>query len=373
MMSRISRMVGRGSALILGSALLHVVLVWLWNPPVRPGDPSRARGKPGRKGPVVVVFGGDTALTDAALPTLRANGYEHAVSATVQLMRESDLSVVNLETAVSQRDTRFPLYKRYVYRMDPVGLQALRWAGVDAVSLGNNHIKDHDSSGIVDTVRHLGEAGVVGFGAGKDAEEAYRGVVYDLRGTRVGLLSYLEDSPMHSVYMQSFAWGGRPGCARLEAGQLYRDIARMRKHADLVVAVVHWGRSYAQITAVQQAYARLLVDAGADAVVGHHPHVHHPIGVYRGRPLLYSLGNYAFGTPGRAWLRHGLVARLVIEEKKLRRVEVVPLLVQNRMIHFKPEPLVGREAKQMLTRLAERSAEYGARLSVRGGRGVLRL
>ncbi|MBW2734218.1 MAG: CapA family protein [Deltaproteobacteria bacterium] len=367
------KQVGRVGALALSSVLLHLVLVWLWNPPIAPGDPVRAEGKADRQGPVVVVFGGDTALTDAALPTLRAQGYEYALSPTLQLMRESDLSVVNLETAVSRQDTPFPLYKRYVYRMEPLALEALRWAGVDAVSLANNHIKDHDQQGIVATLGHLSEAGIVGFGAGLDAKEAYRGVVYQLRGTRVGLLSYLEDSPMHSVYMQSFAWGWRPGCARLEAAQLYRDIARMRQHADVVIAVVHWGRGYAGITALQQGYARLLVDAGADAVVGHHPHVHHAVGLYRGRPVLYSLGNYAFGTPGRSWLRHGLVGRFVIKEKKLKRVEIVPLLIQNRMVHFKPEPLVGQESATMLRELAKISHEYGARLTVEEGRGVLRL
>jgi poly-gamma-glutamate capsule biosynthesis protein CapA/YwtB (metallophosphatase superfamily) len=365
--------IGRALLLALGATLVHLLLLWLWNPRIDVGPPAFVPGKADRKGDIVVTFGGDTALTDAASDVLKERGYEYPLSTTLHLMRQSDLAVVNLETVVALKDTRFPLYKRYVYRMLPAGLAALKWAGVDAVSLANNHIKDHDTRGVISTLDNIAKSKLVGFGAGLDAASARRGVVFDLRGTRVGLLSYLADSFMHSLYMQSFAHGRRPGCNRLELGALVRDIARLKAHADLVFVVPHWGKTYQGMTAGQRFFAWAAIEAGADAVVGHHPHVHHPIATHRGKPIIYSLGNYAFGTPGREWLRHGLVARFILEDKRIARVEFIPLLVQNRIIEFKPEPLAGKEAVAFLTKLAGDSLPLGAKLEIVEDVGVLRL
>jgi poly-gamma-glutamate capsule biosynthesis protein CapA/YwtB (metallophosphatase superfamily) len=360
--------------LALCAVFVHQLSFWLWNPRVEVAAPRQVELKSDRTGPIVLAFGGDTALTDAALPTLKAKGYEHALATTLHLFQDADLGVVNLETAVAERDTAFPLYKRYVYRMAPAGAAALRWAGVDAVSLANNHIKDHDTVGILASLRHLAAQRLFSFGAGSNASEARRGLVVKVRGLRVGLLAYLEDSPMHSLYMQSFAWGPRPGCARLELGALRRDVARLRRHADLVIVLPHWGRSYAGVTLMQRFYGRALIDAGADAVIGAHPHVHHPVAVYKGKPIIYSLGNYAFGTPGQQWLRYGLVARLhVAADKRLRQVELVPLLIQNRIVNFRPEVLDGSEGRRVMRKLAADSRRHGATLRVVGARALLRL
>ncbi len=362
--------------LALLSALAHLVLLWLWNP-METVPPPRivkvAARPPGPSGEVNLIFGGDTALTDAASATLKRFGYEYPLAPTLDLIRSAHLAVVNLEAPVADRDTPFPLYKRYVYRMKRPGLDALAWAGVDLVSLANNHILDQGREGLRSTLRHLKGAGMAGVGAGPGGAEARRGVVVEVGGVRVGLLSYMEDSFMHSLYMRSFAWWGWPGCARLEAGALKEDIRRLRRHADLVIILAHWGRYYTGVTLLQRLYGRLMVDYGADAVIGHHPHIHHPIGTYKGKPLLYSLGNYAFGTPGWETFRHGLLARLVVSQKKLVRLEIIPLLTQNREIGFKPEPLVGEEARVMLEGLKRESLEYGTELKISGNMAVMKV
>jgi poly-gamma-glutamate synthesis protein (capsule biosynthesis protein) len=241
------------------------------------------------------------------------------------------------------------------------------------LTLANNHTLDHGETGLVETLEHLSAAKIVSLGAGHDVKEARRGVVFQLRQTRVGVLNYLEDSFMDSLYLRSFAWGDRPGCARLDAASLRRDLARMRGHADVVLVVVHWGRNYEGVTASQRIYGRLAIDYGADAVVGHHPHVHQPVALHRGRPIVYSVGNYAFGTPGQAWLRYGLLARFEIEQKRLRRLILIPLFVQNRLIQFKPETLAGEEARTMLEGLIRESRELGTPLLLHGERAVLDL
>lgn len=360
--------------LVLLPTVLHLTLLWLWNPSIAVGPPYIEGSRPNRTGKdVVVLFGGDTALTDAATPTLKEFGYEYPFAATVDLLRDSDLTIVNLETVVSATAPVFPLYKRFIYRTDRAALHALKWAGIDAVTLGNNHTMDYGAVGLVHTLRNLDRVGIASFGAGRTAQEARRGVVFELGGVRVGLLSYLEDSLMSSVYERSFAWGPDPGCARLEALQARQDIARMRRYADVIIVAVHWGRTYTGVTTLQRFYGRFLIDAGADAVVGHHPHVAHPIALHRGKPIIYSLGNYAFGTIGHDELRYGLLARLTVRRRRLSRVELIPLLVQNRLVQFKPEPLIGEEARVVLQQLTRDSAEHGAQLQIAGNRAILQL
>ncbi len=366
----------RFTALALLSALGHLLLLWLWNPAEEvPAPPQVAItapvAAPGSE--ITLLFGGDTALTDAALPTLKRFGYEYPLAPTLHLLRGAHLAVLNLEAPVATQDTPFPLYKRYVYRMEPAGLDALKWAGVDLVSLANNHLMDHGVPGLRSTLDHLARAGVAGVGGGQTGAAARQGVVVKIGDTRVGLLSYMEDSFMHSLYVRSFAWGSWPGCARLELSHLKQDIARMRRHADLVIILAHWGRYYTGVTLLQRLYGRAMVHYGADAVIGHHPHIHHPVAMHDGRPIVYSLGNYAFGTPGRESFSHGLMARLVVRDKKLKRLELIPLATQNRDIGFKPEPLIGKEAREVLGELAADSKVYGTKMRVEGGVGVVEL
>lgn len=206
----------RMAALVFGAASCHLLLLWLWNPRVSVPAPLDVAGKAkipprqSRDSRRVVVLLGDTAPADAALPLLQQYGYEYPYTSALDLLREGDLTIANLETVVSREARAFPLYKRYSYRADPAALQAMAWAGIDAVSLANNHIMDYGPGGLIDTVRELRAVGLVPIGAGDSVAAARRGVVFELKGTRVGVLSYLEDSLMHSLYVRSFAWGDSP-------------------------------------------------------------------------------------------------------------------------------------------------------------------
>jgi len=377
---RAAKSAGRLLLLTLATAFLHLLLLWLWNPRVTVPDPvevtlaRRAPAAPGR-GPaeLTIVLGGATAPTDAARELIWRHGYEYPFAATLDILREADLALVNLEAPVTFNRDPLPLFKNYSYQIHPAALPAMVWAGVSGVSLANNHLIDYGVQGVLDTLDNLRQARITAFGAGRNAREARRGVVFDLAGTRVGVLSYLEDSFMDAIYVRSFAGPRRPGCARLELSHLEADLARMRRAADVVIVSVHWGRNYTGPTLLQRFYGRRLIESGADLVVGHHPPLHHPVGMHRGRPILYSLGNYAFGTPGHDELRYGLLARLRLAHRRITRVELIPLLVQNSLVNFKPERLVGAEAEAMLQELTRASRSLGASVTVRDGVGVIDL
>jgi poly-gamma-glutamate synthesis protein (capsule biosynthesis protein) len=128
------------------------------------------------------------------------------------------------------------------------------------------------------------------------------------------------------------------------------DIERLRPHADIIIVHAHFGENYRDVTAYQRRIARELIDAGADVVNGHHPHVAQGVDLYRGKPILYSLGNFTFGTPGRfsgGMRGYGWVARYRIDAatRQLTAIDLDLIATDNDRVGFQPRPVGTREAQ----------------------------
>jgi poly-gamma-glutamate synthesis protein (capsule biosynthesis protein) len=344
---------------------------------------SRPAAVPGE---ATLLFAGDTAETDTALPTLRARGFAYPFGATLDLVRGADVAVANAEAPISDGGTRFPLWTKWAYRAPAASASALAEAGFDVLTLANNHIVDDGADGLADTIALAAQAGMVAIGAGHDPAEARRGVVVDVGGLRVGLVAYCERQVLLDIYVDLYARHGHAGAAMLAEPDFDRDVRRLRARADLVVVALHAGDNYAPPSRAQLDWARRAIDAGADLVVEHHPHVAHPVAVYRGRAIALSLGNYAFGTPGRFPARDpapdifgvGLLAvaharRCAAGGAAFDRLELVPIAVHNQRVRYRPEPLHGPALADVLARLRAASAPLGADVVPVGERGVVTL
>ena len=206
------------------------------------------------------------------------------------LLASHDLRIGNLECVVATGGTA--LAKPYTFRADPGVLPVLK-RHFDAMSLANNHSGDFGKAAFAEQLDLMRVAGLAGFGGGRNATEAHAPLVVERNGLRIALLGYLEFKP------RSFeADATRPGVAWSgEDEQVIEDIvaARTVHHADIVIPFMHWGwEEEAQPSPRLRAFARRMIDAGADMVVGGHPHVTQGAEVYRGKPIVYSLGNFLF-------------------------------------------------------------------------------
>jgi poly-gamma-glutamate synthesis protein (capsule biosynthesis protein) len=324
-----------------------------------------------------VLFLGDFAPTDAAIPLIEKHGFAYQYQKTRGILHSHDAVVANLEAPVTTSEDRWPVPKGYVYKVDPAALPAVRQAGIDAVTLANNHTYDYGRDGLADTIRQLDQAGIAHLGAGMSEADARRGLVLETGGGRVGLLAYLQNKARWRLWYMSFAmdsmFGRWPGAARLRYSDLRQDIARMKRIADLVVVAVHWGENYEPVSRDQVDLGRACVDLGADAVIGHHSHQMQPVGLYRGRPIVYSLGNFAFGTIGRSTMRYGMGAALHLEQGALTGLELIPLLTQNRIVRYQTRVPQGRRLDRFFDELIEGSAAHGATVERRRDRGWLDL
>ena len=243
------------------------------------------------KGSLVLHGAGDVNLDPGYISTYASQGYAYAWSGLNGLFRHDDLTVVNLECAVSNLGSAVP--KEFNFRGDPRALPAMADAGVEVANLGNNHSYDFGPDALVDTVKNVRRAGIAPVGAGATSEEALAPAMFDLRGWRVAVLGFDE---VVDPFPEAVATGSKPGTAAGHDTDLMIDAVRAAAdRADIVVVDIHWGVELdTQPRADQVALGHRLIDAGADVIFGGHSHRLQPMETYAGRPIFYSLGNFVW-------------------------------------------------------------------------------
>lgn len=227
--------------------------------------------------------------------------YEHA-----PYLKESDITFGNLEGSVASPLIGKRVGGIYSFRMDPKGLRAMKEAGFDIVSFANNHVGDYSRSGFEETLRLLKEEQILYAGAGETKEFAHAPTIIDVRGTTIGFLAATDVGPN---WMKA---GSSTGTVVYDQDFL-SAVRRADIEVDVLVVSMHWGEEYAPANARQKKIARNIIDAGADILVGHHPHVMQEIEMYNGKPIFYSLGNYIFDQYFSSHTMRGMVVKASIE------------------------------------------------------------
>ncbi len=281
---------------------------------------------------VSVVFVGDVMLAGTPGKVVKRGGDPFAQFAAI--LDAADIRVGNLECVVAVGGTA-EADKPYTFRAHPRVARVLR-RHFDAVSLANNHSGDYGPTAFEEMLDLLQKRGIRYFGGGRDLAHAHAPLLIERKGLRIALLGYNEFFP------RSFeADADKPGIAWSEDEQVRLDIvdARARLGADIVIPFMHWGWEYQRApSSRQRQLARLMIDAGADAIVGAHPHVTQGVESYRGKPIVYSLGNFVFdgftdGASNTGWL-----LRLELDRRGVREWQTVIARIDRQGV---PHPLPG--------------------------------
>jgi poly-gamma-glutamate synthesis protein (capsule biosynthesis protein) len=236
---------------------------------------------------VTLAIAGDLMLAGKPERAMRAG--RDPFAGVAHLFQDADIRLANMECVVATGGS-FEPDKPNTFRVHPNSLKFVR-RHLDAVGLANNHSADFGPQAFVEMLSHLERAGIATYGGGRDLKSAHTPLVLERHGLRIAWLGYNEFQP------RSFeADHDRAGIAWSEDEQVVRDIVDARRiwRADVVIPVMHWGWEEATANARQRELARLMVDAGADAVIGGHPHQIQDMETYKGKPIIYSLGNFVF-------------------------------------------------------------------------------
>ncbi len=242
--------------------------------------------------PTTVVFTGDVLFSNYVLNNYDKKGINGVLSQNmIDTLNQSDILMINNEFPYSTRGTQAP-DKQYTFRVNPSYVTLLQQMGVDIAGLANNHVLDYGKDALADTFSTLDGAGIAYTGAGNSLEEASKLIVKEVNGKKFGFLAASRVIPVGSWNVEN----SQPGVfTTYDPTKLIAAIEQARTQCDYVYVSVHWGTEHTDVlTSYQQAMAHQFIDAGADAVIGAHPHVLQGMEYYNGKPIFYSLGNFIF-------------------------------------------------------------------------------
>lgn len=278
--------------------------------------------------PVHMAITGDVLFSTSPLNKYDSgNGITSILSEDLlDKMNSSDITMVNLEFPFSTRGIQME-DKQYTFRADPARASILTQMGVDIVSLANNHTLDFGTEALLDTITTLKENNILSVGAGENLEEAKRPSSIAIKGRNIAFLGASRVIPVTDWNATKYS----PGVfTTYDPTLLIEEIKAAKQSNDLVVVYVHWGiekKEYPE--EYQRIMAKQYIDAGADLVIGSHPHVLQGIEYYNGKPIVYSLGNYVFGHT----IERTVLLEVTIDEQNTCNLRLIPCETKDAYTH----------------------------------------
>jgi len=314
--------------------------------------------------PVTINAVGDIMLGGSGEKTFRRRGYDYPFAATAAALGKGDIVIGNLEAPIAMAGEEFTA-KKFRFRLSPQGGSGPQECRLHPPDPGKQSYPRYGAEGLRQTLESLAAQGLAFSGAGPDLAAARKVWFTEVRGVRLALLSYSLVYPA-----EFFAGNGKAGTAPGYEPFFTADIREAKKAADYVIVSFHWGGEGLDTPKpYQKAAGHRAIDAGADIVIGHHPHVLQGVEYYRSGVIFYSLGNFAFGSMSSKADR-SIIARITLDNG-IKEIEIIPLNVLNREVRFQPRILTGPRAAAVTDHLNRLSREMGTLISTSDGRYLL--
>lgn len=263
-----------------------------------------------------ILFVGDIMLSRSIGDLMERKGdYNLPFINLAEFLRSADLTFGNLEGPISSRGVN--IGSTYSFRADPRVVEGLRFSGFDVLSIANNHVWDYGRDAFTDTLMHLKDSAISYVGGGANSDETHAGIIKEINGTKIGFLAYTDLLPRNISATLT-----KPGVSFLELEQVKKDIVALKPRADILVVSFHWGEEYKiNHNQKQEHIAKSAIDAGADLIIGHHPHVIQEVEQYKDGWIAYSLGNFIFDQNFSVDTRKGLILVANIGNGQITSVE----------------------------------------------------
>ncbi|MEU8277343.1 CapA family protein [Microbispora bryophytorum] len=298
--------------------------------------------KPPQRRPFTISFAGDVHFEGVLRSRLDADP-RTALGPIAAVLRRSNLTALNLETAITTAGTPAP-GKQFTFRAPATAFAALKAAGVDVVTMANNHGMDYMESGLADTLKAIRSSKFPVIGIGANETEAFRPYRRTVNGNRVSIIGATQ--VLDSQFIQSWTASGSKGglASAKNEPRLIQAVRQARKNSDTVIVFLHWGAELVKCpTPVQRSLADKLVAAGADVIVGSHAHILLGGGFSGQAYVQYGLGNFAFYNWGPDTGTTGVLT-LTINGRKVLKDQWTPARINGGV----PIPVTGGAKQQAL-------------------------
>ena len=310
-----------GVVLFAGSFfLIKSRVVEISPPPAQVSESSLIPSSATESQTITIILVGDIMLNRGVEYMVKKQGngdFKFPFLKIADYLNEADILFGNLESPISDKGTK--VGSIYSFRAEPKAIEGLKFAGFDVLSLANNHAFDYGRAALEDTLLRLKEAGIDSAGVGSP-------VIKEIKNTKIAFLSYTNlGSPYWGI-----SWADWDNLKEIE-----KEIKEAKENSDILIVSLHSGEEYQKTpTEFQVEFSKMAIDAGADLVIGHHPHVVQSVEEYREGYIAYSLGNFVFDQGFSEETMNGLLLKIVIENDKIK--EVIPVKTKINQ-YFQPE------------------------------------
>jgi len=267
---------------------------------------------------------GDVLLDREVRKVIKKNGIEFPFKNIDKIVNEKDLAFFNMECPLANENDGYPINKRYSFRAEPEYINGLKYAGFNVASVSNNHTIDYGKSGLLKTIEILNTDLIHTIGGGKNQDEAFKPLLIEKNGETFvffGMLEFLLEGTTFNENQPYPAYG--------QIDRLCNEIRQLNSDIDNIIVSFHWGQEGAVIpTSKQIEYAHKVIDAGTDLVLGHHPHVLQSIETYKGKLILYSLGNFVFDNTAKLQ-KESVIFNCQFKNGQIINPELIPVYIDS--------------------------------------------
>ena len=306
---------------------------------------------------ITLGFTGDVMLGRLVNEVIQKEGYRYPWGNTLPLFKEHDFTLINLETTLTRSKKKVP--KVFNFKADPLVVQSLVEANIQAVTLANNHCLDFSENGLQETLSVLDAAKIAHIGAGLNLAEAKKPLIVSIKDIQLGILAYTDNE---SGWL---ATEDKPGTNYISIDEknlksISEDLQNLRKKVDILIVTLHWGPNNREVPSLQfQNFARGLIDLGVDIVHGHSAHVTQGIERYKNKLILYDTGDFVDDYQvGPLRNDYSFLFQLEISKQGIKSLRLIPVIIEYCQVNLAR----GEDFEMMTSRIKKLSKDFGTEL-----------